>query len=161
MTAQVEVLQIECVVPGLVVVGYVVLALSTLELDRKDGRPADHDGVDPTPEPRHVEFKVDRPLEPVEGLDHNRDLLFPGASLGDLQVVRVSADEHSQNLRGRFGEELLNGRPVVGGSVARPGGVFQGCQDNSLTAAGECVAKLTDGWVTPDGAPRQGRSRLP
>jgi hypothetical protein len=81
MTGLVEVLEIERVVPGLVVVRELELLFAALELNGEDGGTADNNGVDPASEAWDLELQEDRPGHSVQGPLQDLDLLFPGISL--------------------------------------------------------------------------------
>ena len=113
-----EVLEIEPVVPRLVVVDATVLRGTALELDRKDRGTADQGGVNSTAEPRNIELEVNGTVETGEGVLKYLDLLLPGVPLIAFKRKLVCGCEPPQNLVRRLGKEMPNRRPVVGGRAA-------------------------------------------
>jgi hypothetical protein len=65
----------------LVVVGATVIRCATLELNRKDCRAADQDGIDATAEARDVELQVDRARNSYESAAEDLDFFLPGVAL--------------------------------------------------------------------------------
>jgi hypothetical protein len=67
------------------------LSLAAFELDRKDGRARNENGIDTTAKSRHVEFQIKRTLQPLQDGTKNLDLLLPRLSLSEFEIVRVAA----------------------------------------------------------------------
>jgi hypothetical protein len=66
MTAFVEVLQIECIVPRLVEVVAMMLRFPRLELDGKYDATTDEGDVNPTPESGNVELEINVTVHPLK-----------------------------------------------------------------------------------------------
>jgi hypothetical protein len=84
-----EVLQVQRVVPGLVVIGQAVMAFTALELDREDGRSGNQHGIDTAPEAGNVELQEEGAGECCESRLENEQFLFPRLALLDVEVVGV------------------------------------------------------------------------
>ena len=111
-----EVLEIEAVVPGLVVGVARESLLSALELDRKDRGARDQHRVDAAPEPGDVELEIDRALEVTQGVTQDLDLFLPRPALLGCELrVHVRHGEVTDHRLDRCVEELPDGRPVVRG----------------------------------------------
>lgn len=119
VTRGVEVLQIQRVVPRLVVVGQPKLALAALKLDRKYDRPANQHGVDSAAKARDVEFEVEHASQPAESDRENFQLLFPRLALLDFEVVDVCRSQRTKDLVRIGGEKQIYGPGVVRGSARR------------------------------------------
>src|SRR5688572_16663406 len=93
-----EVLQVERVVPSLVVSLLGELLFSALELNWENGRTYDQDDVDATTEPGDVELKVNRAREADERGSEDLNLLFPRPCLFNLErCERMRRGELTQN----------------------------------------------------------------
>src|SRR5690242_10328334 len=77
MTRRVEIFQIECVVPDLVVVRETKLTLAALELDRKNGRPGNQHRVYSAAKSWHVEFQEEPAGKTVQSAAQNIELFLP------------------------------------------------------------------------------------
>ncbi len=104
VTRRVEVLQVQRVVPRLVVIPEAKLAFATLELNRKDGWSGNQHRIDSAAEPRHFKLQVQRARKPVEGSPKEIELLFPGLALLNLEGVGVRSSEGAEDLV-RLGRE--------------------------------------------------------
>ena len=98
VTRRVEVLQIQSVVPGLVVVGEAKLTLAALELNRKDGWAGNQYSVDSAPKSWHIELQEDRAGKSTQSAAENVDFFFPRLALLNLQVMGVSRSEYTEDL---------------------------------------------------------------
>jgi hypothetical protein len=105
MARRVEVLQIEGVVPRLVVVGDTELTLAALELDRKDGRPRNQHGVDSAPKSWDVKLQKDRATQSTQSIAKNIDFLLPCLALIDIEVMGVGRYEDAEDMVWIRGEE--------------------------------------------------------
>jgi hypothetical protein len=98
MARRMEVLQVQGVVPSLVVIGEMKLTLAALELNREDGWPRNQYGVNSAPKSWHVEFQEDRAGKSTESTAEDVDFLFPCLTLLDVQVVGMSRRECTEDL---------------------------------------------------------------
>jgi hypothetical protein len=89
VTRSVKVLEVQGVVPRLVVIGEPELAFSAPELDRKDTRSRNQNGVDSAAEPGNIELKVERARQSLQRPSQNLNFFFPRLPLIDLEVVGV------------------------------------------------------------------------
>jgi hypothetical protein len=95
------------------------MLLAALELDWKDRRPAHEGGVDPTPQPGHIELQEEHALDTSEGGSKDGDLLNPGAPLPGIQsAARVRHGEDADHRLRRGGEKLRHRCAVVRGKRA-------------------------------------------
>src|SRR5688572_31387374 len=91
VAAAMEVLQIEGIVPGLVVGPAVVPALAALELEGEDGGSDHEHGIDAAAESRNIELEVQVPIQAGQRSSQDLDLLSPCGQLrpfdGDVTVA--------------------------------------------------------------------------
>ena len=121
VTRQVEVLQIQSVVPRLVVVGETELTLAALELNGKDGWPRNQHGVDSAPESWDVELQEDRAGKSTQSAGENIDLLFPRLALVDVEIMSVRRSQDPEDLMSiRIEKTVDRGRIIGGGASGGP-----------------------------------------
>ena len=139
MARGVEVLEIEAIVPGLLVVELLKLLRPHLELDRDHGRGRDEHGIHPPAEPRDVELEVDpggrgsfvtegdRPLflrntrQSPEGRAEHRQLQPPCGELLGSKGVAMRAREGRVDLVIGGAEERGDRVGIEGGIGTRAG----------------------------------------
>jgi hypothetical protein len=110
-----EVLQVEPIVPGLVVGVGPEKVLAALELDREDRWPTHQGGIEATSQPGDVELQEEGALEADECGSENANLLCPSATLLGLERAEgVRHREPTDHRVGRRGEELGDRCAVVG-----------------------------------------------
>ena len=117
-----KILEIEAIVPGLLVVEPFKLFRANLKLNRHDCFAGDKHGIDPPTEPRDIELKMD-PRALMRGVGksctEHRQLQPPrGKLLGDEREA-MGAGQRRVDLFVARGEKLAHGRGVVGGIEAR------------------------------------------
>ena len=98
VTRRVEVLQVQRVVPRLVVVPEAELAFAALELNRKDGWSGNQHRIDSAAEPRNFELEVERARKSAEGSPEEVELLFPCLALFNFEGVCVRCSEGAEDL---------------------------------------------------------------
>ena len=98
VTRRVKILQIQRVVPRLVVIGEAVLAFAALELDREDGRSGNQHGIDSAAESRNVELEEERAGQATESSSENVELLFPRLALVDVEVMGVRRSQGAEDM---------------------------------------------------------------
>ncbi len=105
----VKVLEVEGVVPRLVVVALGIATLADLELDRHDGRVGNHHAVDTTPESRYIELEEQRSVDTRESALEHAHLLLPRLGLRPVDGQAAPAGEVAQYRRVVGCEEVCNG----------------------------------------------------
>jgi len=98
VTRSVEVLQIQGVVPCLVVVGDTELVFSALELNGENNWPGNHHSIDSAAESRNVELKKDCARKSTQNVAENANLLLPCLPLIDVKVMGVRCDQSTEDL---------------------------------------------------------------
>lgn len=139
VTGGVKVLQIQCVVPCLVIVGRPELTFAALELNRKDGWTGNENGVDSAAEPWHVELKVDGARQSDQCCSQDLDLVLPCPTLVNLKIKRVGGGQGAQNVLRISRQEHVNRRRVVRRSAMRLAGHWRpGYRSQRHVAASWC-----------------------
>ena len=103
----VEVLEVEAIVPGLLVVELLELLRPHLELDRNHGRGRDEHGIHPPAEPRDVELEVD----PGDRMKKVTSSFFAAEKVAVTFFIGQGGAEHGQLQPPRG--ELLGGERVA------------------------------------------------
>ena len=98
VTRRVKVLQVQRVVPRLVVVGETELTFAALELNRKDGWSGNQHGVDSAAEPWDVELQEERAGKSAQSAAENVDLFFPCLALVDVEVMSVRCSQGAEDM---------------------------------------------------------------
>ncbi len=114
VTRRVEVLQIQRVIPCLVVVRQPEVTFAAFEFNRKDGWTRNQDCVDSAAEPRDVKFEVQRAGKPAQLRPQDVYLLLPCLALIDFEIVRVRRSQHAEDMVEIGSKEPLDGRGLVG-----------------------------------------------
>jgi hypothetical protein len=112
---EVEVLQVEPVVPGLMQRLGGEPLLAALEFDREDRGSGDDDGVDPAAETGNVELEVEPAGQPTERCAEEIDLHLPSGALHRLErVVRIGGHQRAEDLPRRRREKVRDRGSKVG-----------------------------------------------
>jgi hypothetical protein len=116
-----EVLEVECIVPGLIVSVERESSVAALELNGNDRRSTDDHRVDSAPEARHIELEEDPAVETRQGIAENVDLLLPRTQLTLFQLDRIVRSCKVPEYRLWCSlDEGGRGGPVVCGGAAFP-----------------------------------------
>jgi hypothetical protein len=113
-----EVLEVQSVIPRLVPVGEMILTLAALELDRKDRRARDQNGVDTAAESWDIELEVEGTGQALQGGGEGLDLLLPGIALLRIEREWIGGRQPANHLVRMRGEKLAHRRTVVGRNLA-------------------------------------------
>jgi len=159
----VEVLEVQPIVPGLLVVELLKLLRTDLELDRDHGRGCDEHGIHPPAEPRDIELKVNPGggggeigrlsrmvgSEVRESCAEHGKLKLPCGELLRGERVAVRGGKRRVGLLVACGKKRFDGRGIEGGIEAggptwRPGYHTEG--DNHCPGAGDrrCFLEMLD-----------------
>ena len=115
MAREVEIPEIEGIIPRLVVVGRMVVPLSTLEFNWENAGAGDEHCIDATSQSGHLKLEEDRAVQFSQRILENLDFLLPCPSLLKFEIVRVSRGKLSQDLINVLAQEIGDSRRTVGG----------------------------------------------
>lgn len=110
----VEILEVEPVVPSLVVCTGGEGRLAALELNRDDGRTSHDHRIDPAADARHLELEKHGAGDCDERVLQNLNLFNPGVPLSRVHVAAGAGGKCTENRAGIGGEEAFDSVAVVG-----------------------------------------------
>ena len=95
-----KVLQVECVVPDLIVGGPSVGILPNLELDDDDGRASNNDSINPTTQSWNYKFEEYPALHTIQRYTQHLDFLNPSVALRGRYFELAAFRDPPENARG-------------------------------------------------------------